>query len=455
MFSIKYRFILLFAAALTLYSCQNHEVVKTERSPNIVLVFTDDLGYGDLSSYGNPVINTPNIDKMAAEGMRFTSFYAAASVCTPSRAALLTGRYPIRNTPYNFGPESANGLSPDEITIAEVLKEQGYKTGMIGKWHLGHKKEFLPTSQGFDSYYGLPYSNDMILPWCPWLSEDDRLFMYENETPIQEIGFQQDNITKDYTNKAVEFINSNKDQPFFLYLAHSMPHLPISTSEEFLGKSKGGLYGDVIETLDWSMGQVLETIKAAGLDENTIVVFTSDNGPWQELPERMLQQGVEKSHTGSSGHLKGSKAMTYEGGFRVPAIIRYPKVVPESIVSRETVTTMDLFSTLIHMAGGNIPDDRPIDGKNLVDHLKGEIYSRGDSFFFCKEATLQAVRKGSWKLRYTETDGSQLFNLDLDPSERINMAEDNEDKVSELLNELKAFSEETGAKLYAPQDASE
>jgi arylsulfatase A-like enzyme len=442
----------LILSILVIYSC---EPKPTEnKPPNIVLVFTDDLGYGDLGCYGNPVINTPNIDKMACEGIRFTSFYAAASVCTPSRAALLTGRYPIRNTPYNFGPESTNGLSPEEITIAEILKEQGYKTGMIGKWHLGHKEEFLPTAQGFDSYYGLPYSNDMILPWCPWLSESDKLFMYENETPIQEIGFEQDDITVDYTNKAIDFINNSREEPFFLYLAHNMPHLPISTSKEFLGKSKGGLFGDVIETLDWSMGQVLEAIKKNGLDNNTIVIFTSDNGPWQNLPERMLQRGIEKSHSGSAGTLRGSKSMTYEGGFRVPAIIRWPNKIQAGSVSRETITTMDLFSTLATISGAQVPQDRKIDGYNILNHLKGENYSRSQPFFYGKEINLQAVRKGPWKLRVTSNDGHELFNLDLDPSERLNIAKENEVIVSELLKELASFANETGAKLHTPEASS-
>ena len=221
--------------------------------------------------------------------------------------ALLTGRYPIRNTPHNFGPESKNGIPEDEVTIADMLKEKGYKTMAIGKWHLGHMPAYLPTSNGFDDFYGLPYSNDMILPYCPWLSEKDTLYLYEGAKKSKVINHKQDKLTKNYTQKAIEFIQSNKDQPFFLYLAHSMPHLPISTSEEFLGKSKGGLYGDVIETIDWSMGEILNTLKEAGIDENTLVIFTSDNGPWHNLPERMIQREVETWHTGSKGLFRGAK----------------------------------------------------------------------------------------------------------------------------------------------------
>ena len=420
---------------------------KKNNPTNIIIVFADDMGYGDLSCYGHPNIKTTHLDKMANEGIRFTSFYAAASVCTPSRAALLTGRYPIRNAPNNFGPDSDKGLPTDEILLANILSDKGYKTAAIGKWHLGHKIQYLPTSRGFDSYYGLPYSNDMIRPWCYWLRDEENvLSLYKDTVAIKEIGFNQEELTVNYTKKATEFIKKNKDKPFFLYLAHSMPHLPISTSKEFLGKSSAGLYGDVIETIDWSMGEILSTLKESGIDDNTIVIFTSDNGPWQNLPERMLQHGVKPWHSGSAGLLRGSKATTYEGGFRVPAIIRWPNQIQKGQTTDEIVTTMDLFSTLVDISGSTLPNVK-IDGMSFYSLLKGEHDESTKIFFYLYGTIVQAVRKGKWKLRYTKLTGTELYNLETDPSEQYNMAHDNLDVVNDLLQELKDFSSETNAKI--------
>ena len=423
--------------------------VEAKEYTNIIIMFADDMGYGDLSCYGHPNIRTVNLDKMADEGIRFTSFYAAAPVCTPSRAALMTGRYPIRNAPNNFGPGSKNGLPVDEVTIAEVMKGQGYQTMAIGKWHLGDRPEFLPTSRGFDKFYGLPYSNDMILPWCPWLTEKDKLYLYENDKQVKEIGYDQDELTINYTKKALEFIRSNKDKPFFLYLAHSMPHMPISTTKEFLGKSKAGLYGDVVETIDWSAGEIFSALKEEGLDDKTLVVFTSDNGPWQNIPDRMLQRGNELWHGGSAGLLRGCKGTTYEGGFRVPGIIRWPGQITGGQVLTDVVTTMDMFVTLIDIAGGEVPGDRVIDGRNVLPLLKGQPYESEEVFFYLRGRTLQAVRKGEWKLRDTKEDGVELYNLKVDPSEMRNMAEREKDKVEELSLMMKEFARETGAKLEA------
>ncbi len=406
------------------------------------------MGYGDLGCYGHPNNKTPNIDNMADEGIRLTSFYAVAPVCTPSRAGLLTGRYPIRNIPTNCGPSSPEkGLPVSEVTIANILKDAAYKTAAIGKWHLGHSKHFLPTSRGFDSFYGLPYSNDMILPWCPWLTENDTLFMYENEKPVKAIGFNQDDLIVDYTKKAVEFIEAKKDEPFFLYLAHAMPHLPISTSDEFKGKSDGGLYGDVVETLDWSVGQILGTLKKHNLDKNTLVIFTSDNGPWQNLPERMLQKGVEPWHGGSAGLLRGAKATTYEGGFRVPGIVRWSGQIPQKQVSTEMATTMDLFATIVEVTGAKLPTDRKIDGHNILPLLKGEAKSPTKKLYYFSGTKAEAVRKGNWKLRVTRIDKVQLFNLKNDPGEKYNVAENHPETVTELYADLKNFSKETGGKI--------
>ncbi|HMQ50419.1 MAG TPA: sulfatase [Saprospiraceae bacterium] len=421
------------------------ETPMIEKPTNIILVFADDLGYGDLSCYGHPTIHTKHLDKMAGEGIRFTSFYAAASVCTPSRAALLTGRYPIRNAPYNFGPESKDGLPLEEITLAEVLKKKGYKAQAIGKWHLGHLPAYLPTARGFDSFYGLPYSNDMILPWCPWLTESDKLFLYEDGLPVKEIGYDQENLTVDYTQKATAFIREHRDEPFFLYLAHNMPHLPISTAKAFVGKSQAGLYGDVVETIDWSMGEIFRAIQEAGIEQNTLVVFASDNGPWQNLPKRMLQKGVLETHAGSAGMLKGSKATTYEGGFRVPAIVRWPGKIPAQQVSREVVNTMDIFATLVEIAGAELPADRKIDGRSIYPLLTGERQATSHPFFYCREAVLEAVRVGKWKLRYTTGSGYELYDLDTDPGEKFNAVEAHPDIVVKLANEMQHFATETGA----------
>ncbi|WP_242083800.1 sulfatase [Aestuariivivens sediminis] len=441
---------LLFLVTLvSLLSC-NDTVKKDDpvQPPNIILVYMDDMGYGDLECYGNPIIKTPNLNKMAREGIKFTSFYAPSSVCTPSRAGLLTGRYPVRNAPNNFGPESTTGLPLSEVTIADVLKESGYATGIIGKWHLGHLPKYLPTSRGFDYFYGLPYSNDMILPWCPWLTENDRLFLYENDNPIKEIGKQQDRLMLDYSSKAISFIKEHKDQPFFLYLAHAMPHLPVSAPKEFLNTSKGGLYGDVIETIDWTIGELLKTLKQEGLEEQTLVVFTSDNGPWHNLPERMLAEGVERWHTGSAGPFRGAKMTTYEGGSRVPAIMYWPNTIQENQINSDIISGLDLYPTFAALAGGKLPNHYPIDGKNLVGLLKEHHNSPRHSFMYCNGKTIEAIREYEWKLRITENDGIQLFNLYEDPSELYNRATEFPEKVAQLKAKMNVFASGTESSIY-------
>jgi len=441
----------VFCAVMVVPSCSTEET--TDGLPNVVIIFTDDMGYGDLSCYGHPNIETPNLDRMADEGMRFTSFYVGASVCSPSRASLMTGRYPVRHMPFNTGPDSKNGLPLDETIMAEMLSAKGYATMAIGKWHLGHMPEYLPTSRGFDSFYGLPYSNDMILPWCPWLTEEDKLYLYEDTVRTREIGFDQDDLTVDYTNEALDFIESSSGGPFFLYLAHSMPHLPVSTSEQFRGLSEGGLYGDVVETIDWSVGQVMEKLEELGIADNTLLVFTSDNGPWITAPPRMMQRGVEPWHAGSVGMLRGSKGTTYEGGFRVPAIIRWPGIVPAGSVQHDMISSIDLYPTIAGITGAELPEKK-LDGLDIMGVLEGKTVSPRDKFFYSRGTVLEAFRKGDLKLRITAGDGVQLFNLAVDPGERTNIADRYPGEVEKMFAAMTAFAEESGAEfdsnLYRP-----
>lgn len=419
--------------------------------PNIIVVFVDDMGYGDLGCYGSPTIRTPHLDSMAAEGTRFTSWYAGASVCTPSRAALLTGRYPIRNAPNNFGPGSLDGLPLDEITLANLLKEQDYATFAVGKWHLGHQPEYLPTSRGFDYFYGIPYSNDMMLPWCcPGLTEEDVVQLYENGEPIADIGADQEGMTLDFVDKSLELIRENAERPFFLYLAHPMPHLPVSTTEEFRGRSTGGLYGDVVETIDYGMGQIFDLLEELAIEKNTLVVFTSDNGPWHNLPDRMLAGGVERWHTGSTGPLRGAKNTSYEGGFRVPAIVRWPGRVVGGRTVQLPVSSLDLLPTLVGLAGGQPPTERPIDGQDIMPLLAGGKEPVTDTFGYFRGKRLEAVRGGPWKLRSTEGSGIELFHLLQDPSEKYNRAESDPGQVAILRELMQRLAGETGAELTLP-----
>ena len=427
---------------LLVIGCSSSSSHSVPAKPNIVLIYMDDMGYGDLECYGHPTIKTPNLNALAASGIRFTSFYAPATVCTPSRAGLLTGRYPVRHTPNNFGPESEKGMPLEEITIAQVLKQVGYHTACIGKWHLGHKTPYLPTFRGFDKYYGLPYSNDMILPWCPWLSEEDKLFMYQDTLQIEEVGKHQKNLITNFSDKAIEFIQSQDNEPFFLYLAHSMPHLPISAPDDFVGTSLAGLYGDVIETVDWTVGQIINVLREQKIADNTLVIFTSDNGPWHNLPDRMLQDGNQPWHTGTAGMLRGAKATTYEGGQRVPAIMAWPGRISGGKINREIVTGLDIFPTLVNLAGAELPDVE-LDGLDILSVIMENKSSPRNTFFYCQGHQVQAVRQNEWKLRMTTDEGVQLFNLNIDPSEMYNRADEFPNKASELIELISEFAQET------------
>ena len=407
-------------------------VVAAEKQPNFIVIFADDMGYGDVGIYGHPTIKTPNLDRMAVEGQKWTSFYAAAPVCTPSRAGLLTGRLPIRSGMCSernrvLFPGSIGGLPQSEITIATTLKTGGYATACVGKWHLGHHSGQLPNDHGFDYYYGIPYSNDM--------DGANGIFNVPlmRDAEIIERPADQTTITRRYTEEAIKFIKGNKNKPFFLYLAHSMPHVPLFRSKEFENRSLAGIYGDVIEELDWSVGQVLDAVKKNGLDKNTIVVFTSDNGPWLAYRE----QG------GSSGLLKGGKGGTWEGGMREPAIFWFPGKIKPKIVA-DIGSTLDLFPTFCKLANISMPSGRVYDGYDISPVLFDNGSSPRDVMLFYRDIEVFAVRKGDFKAHFiTRSDSDNepqktlekplLFNLNIDPSEKHDIAA----KYPEIVAELK------------------
>jgi len=433
-------FRIAFALFLATIPIANAPAAESDRPPNIVVIFADDLGYGDLGCYGNDVIRTPNLDRMAAEGMRFTQIYTPANVCTPSRVALLTGRHACRVglTTIIF-PATKIGLPESERTTADILKQAGYKTACIGKWHLGHLPQFWPTNRGFDTYYGIPYSNDMDVE----RRGDPPIPLYR-ATEIIEQPVDQRTITRRYAEEAAKFIEANKDEPFYVYLPHSMPHIPLFASEEFEGKSERGLYGDVIEELDASVGTVLDAIEDASIDEHTLVLFTSDNGPWLAKGDR----------GGSAGPLRHGKGSPFEGGHRVPCIVRWPGAIPAGHVQETPASTLDLLPTFAKLAKTALPNDRPYDGADI-----GGLLRRGDehtigTFIFHRAKTPQAIRQGDWKMIRPfrgriygdplEHD-VLLFNLAEDPGEQNNLADRHPDRAAAFEARLRAFETEIGA----------
>ncbi|WP_190810909.1 sulfatase [Flagellimonas sp. S3867] len=446
-------------------SVNSNAQTSSNDQPNFIIIFADDLGYGDLSVYGHPTINTPNLDRMAYEGQKWTNFYVGASVCTPSRAALLTGRLPVRNGMASnkhrvLFPDSKNGLPASEITLAEQLKKAGYNTACIGKWHLGHKEQYLPTNNGFDYYFGIPYSNDMdrVVEYPDggyWNQQNEDIKTEHFNVPllrnteIVERPANQNTITKRYSEETISYIKKHKDKPFFIYLAHNLPHIPLFASKEAMGKSKRGLYGDVVEEIDDGVGKILKAIESEGLADNTIVVFTSDNGPW--LPF--------KTNGGSAGLLRAGKGTTWEGGMREPAIFWGPGHIKPGLVT-ELGSTMDLFTTFSSMAGVEIPQDRIMDGYDLSETLLNHNPSSRKSVLYYRGTDLFAARLGDYKAHFitqgaygqfgerTEHQTPVLYNLNHDPSEQYNLAEDN----AEILQQIKKLVQDHKSKLVKGKD---
>ncbi len=431
-----------------------------DQPPNIVIIMADDQGYADLGCYGAEGFTTPNIDRMAAEGMRFTSFYVSQAVCSASRAALLTGCYSERVSILGaLMPWADYGLNPQETTIAEMLRSAGYSTGIFGKWHLGHQEQFLPLQNGFDEYLGLPYSNDM---WPvgydgeplteenpgprPWKLKYPQLPLIDGNEKIEEIRTLDDQatLTTRYTERAVQFIEKNRDRPFFLYIPHSMPHVPLGVSEKFKGKSEQGKYGDVIMEIDWSVGEILQALKRNKLDKNTLVIYLSDNGPW-------LNYG---NHAGSAKPLREAKGTMFEGGPRVPCIMRWPHKIKKGVECNKIAASMDLLPTIAAITGAQLPENM-IDGVNIISLLEGqESANPRNSYYFYYGGGLRAVRQGNWKLYFPHESrsyvgqipgrdgfpgptatikiGLELYNLEKDLSEKNNVAGSHPDIVREL-----------------------
>ncbi|MCP3931525.1 MAG: sulfatase [Bacteroidetes bacterium] len=406
--------------------------------PNIIIFFTDDQGYGDVGCYGAEGFETPHLDKLAQDGIRFTDFYVPATVCTPSRAGLLTGRYPKRAGLHEavLFPFSEYGISSEEFTMAEMLKESGYATSCIGKWHLGHQEAYMPNNHGFDYFFGVPYSNDMDSHYYKHLDfQAPPLPLFRNKELIEE-GPDQRYLTKRYTEEFVRIIKERDTAPFFIYLAHNMPHLPLYASEAFAGKSEKGLYGDVIMELDWSVGEIVKALKEEDIYENTLFVFTSDNGP----------------RVGSAIPLRGKKAQTWEGGQRVPAILAWPDIVPAGKICTEMVSTLDLFPTFSAISGNSPPENLTLDGLDISTLLeKPENTQLPDRpfYFYARNGKPEAVRLGKWKLHVAKTIGwdkksngefpVSLYDLENDREEQFNLAEQYPEVVEKLEKQLRDF----------------
>jgi arylsulfatase A-like enzyme len=449
----------LLAAVLPDCAARNAAEPFTERPPNIVIIFIDDLGYADIGPFGATAYKTPHLDRMAREGRVFTDFHSVTAVCSASRVALLTGCYPERVSILGaLNPHAQHGIHADEVTLAELCRQRGYATAIFGKWHLGHHQPFLPLQHGFDEYFGLPYSNDMwplhpdLAKLPPEAAERKRRFpplpLFENNQIVDaEVDANdQAQLTRQYTKRAVDFIERNKSRPFFLYLPHTMVHVPLFVSDAFRGKSGAGLFGDVVAEIDWSVGQLLDAIRRNALDERTLVVFASDNGPW-------LSYG---NHGGSAGPLRDGKSTMFEGGHRVPCIMRWPGQIPAGTKCDELAVTFDLFPTIARLIGARLPGDRPIDGKDIWPLMADHEGARSphEIFYGYYNRELRAVRDRRWKLffphrsntlsgrpggrdgtpaPYDEIDvGRWLFDLKNDLGETTDVAADHPEIVARL-----------------------
>ncbi len=445
---------------LLIVACtQQPKKEQKNQKPNIVIVFTDDQGYQDLGCFGSPDIKTPNLDKMAKEGLVLTDFYAAQAVCSASRAGLLTGCYPNRVGVHNaLMPDAKVGLSPEETTLAEMLKANGYKTAIFGKWHLGDNPKFMPNNQGFDEYFGIPYSGDM---W-PYHPQQGTVFhfgpleLYENEKVIDTLT-DQSMLTTQITERSIDFIKKNKNNPFFLYVAHPQPHVPLYVSDKFKGKSERGLYGDVIMEIDWSVGQIIKTLKELGIEKNTLVIFTSDNGPW-------LSYG---DHAGSAYPLREGKGTTWEGGQREPTVVYFPGKINKGSVISTAMMNIDILPTIAEITNSKLPPKK-IDGKSLWKIWKGETLESPHEayFYYYRVNELQAVRYKKWKLYFPHTyrtlngrpggkngfpapydyvkiNKIELYDLSNDIGEIKNVA----DKYPKVVDKIKQLADEMREKL--------
>ncbi|TWT60311.1 sulfatase family protein [Rubinisphaera italica] len=415
--------------ALLISTCMTADAA---RKPNVIIIYCDDLGYGDIGCFGSDKHRTPNIDQLSSEGLTLTNFYVTSGVCTPSRSSLMTGCYPKRIGMHQnekggwvLFPGNHQGLNPQETTIAEVLKQAGYATKIVGKWHLGDQPEFLPTRQGFDSYFGIPFSNDMGY-WIPKRNYPPLPLMRDESVIEQEP--DQSQLTKRYTEEAISFLENHQSDAFFLYWPHTFPHVPLYASQAFKGKSKNGDYGDAVEEIDWSVGELSEALKRLELEKNTLVIFTSDNGAAQRWG-------------GSNGPLRGYKGSTWEGGMRVPCIMKWPATIPAGTVSREIVSTLDILPTLASIVGQKLPENRIIDGLDLSQMLANplEISSPRDTMYYYYKSDLCAVRHENWKLHVRPSKANagqnyqpELYNLSNDIGETRSVYDENPEVVYKL-----------------------